>query len=371
MSMETPASFEAERRAWIFLNHVPHLGPRRLHRLLAYARSASRIVQLSISELQQADVGPGMAAEWKRCLNDAGLGRAVDAELKLEGSGRLRILTELDADYPAAMRPAPDRPPVLYVRGRWPPPEGRALAIVGTRRPTPYGMEVAEEWGRRMATAGWWTVSGMAAGIDAAAHRSTLQAGGYSVGVLGHGLRHRYPGSNDNLFDEMERHGALITEFPYEVPPQAGHFPRRNRVIAAMASAVLVVEAGEKSGALITARYAAELGVEVLAVPGRVYSPLSVGCHRLIKEGAMLAQSPEDLLRLPRATRAQDVLARTDLKDEEIALLSHLREDDLTMDELLDRTGQPVDRLAATLLSLELQNLIHLTPGSRYAIKIR
>jgi len=219
---------------------------------------------------------------------------------------------------------------------------------------------------------GAYTVSGLAAGIDAQVHRITLQEGGYTIGVLGHGFGHRYPRENHALFDQILDRGAWVSEFPYETQPTAMNFPRRNRIIAGLSKIVVVVEAGIRSGALITARYAAEQARDVHAVPGRVGEPHAEGCHRLIKEGAMLVESVDDILGpqtgiTPRWERREE--GRQPEKEEEKVILKALSLDPMPIDTLAERTGLPVDRLAGGLLSLELENFIRVYPGQHYGLK--
>ena len=362
-------SADAERQAWIFLNHVPYLGPMRFQRLLLAARSAVAILRMSVIELTQAEVGPELAGHWHACFRDRERWSGVERELAAESRGEFHIFTELDAGYPDNLRNVIDRPPVVYVKGLWPPPAEQRIGIVGTRRATPYGLQMAEYVARECAVRQITTVSGLAAGIDTVAHRTTLAYGGYTVAVLGHGFAHRFPRGNRRLFEAIAEKGALMTEFPVAMPPQAAHFPRRNRIISGLSGAVVVIEAGEKSGALITARYAAEQGRDVYAVPGRLFQDESAGCHRLIKEGATLLTGMEDILG-PKASQATaaPVLNET-LTDEERALLAMLKEP-MTVDDIIERMGGSVDRWLASLLSLELQKMITVYPGQRYGRNI-
>lgn len=363
------ASADAERQAWIFLNHVPYLGPMRFQRLLLAARSAVSILRMTALELTQAEVGPDLAAHWRSCFDDPKQWAGVERELAAESRGEFRIVTELDAGYPDDLRNVIDRPPVVYVKGVWPPPEGRRIGIVGTRRATPYGLQMAEYVARECAVQQIATVSGLAAGIDTVAHRTTLAYGGYTVAVLGHGLAHRFPRGNRRLFEAIAEKGALITEFPVAMPPQAVHFPRRNRIISGLSSVVVVIEAGEKSGALITARYAAEQGRDVYAVPGRLFQDESAGCHRLIKEGATLLTGMEDVLGPKALDAVAAPLVQGTLTDEERTLLTMLKEP-ITVDDIIERMGGSVDHWLASLLSLELQKLITVYPGQRYGRNI-
>jgi DNA processing protein len=300
-----------------------------------------------------------------------------------EPTGDIRKVAEQDADYPKALRELPDRPPVLYIKGRWPLPEGRLIGIVGTRRASAYGLEAAKRFTLDLVSRGVVTVSGLAAGIDTCAHRATVQEGGWTVAVLGHGFGYQFPKENVPLFDEIARKGTLVTEFPYDTRPQSRYFPQRNRIISGLSQGVLVVEAGIRSGALITARCAAEQGRDVFVVPGSIFSPQSHGCHRLIKEGAKLVETAADILEeylelsspavtgggstddgFPPTIRGND--ADRDLTPVEKELLEKLSAIPISVDELVEMSGTPVDRLAEVLLSLELKGRIQAMPGQRY-----
>ena len=293
----------------------------------------------------------------------------MNSELK----GAIRKVTAADLDYPKSLREIPDRPAVLYVKGRWPlPEEALQLGIVGSRHATPYGREAAGRITAGLVRVGVVTVSGLAAGIDACAHKATLEQRGWTVAILGHGFDYVFPKENAPLFDEIAAHGTLVTEFPADAPPLAAHFPQRNRIISGLSQGVFVVEAGEHSGALITARCAAEQGRDVFALPGSVFSPLSLGCHRLIKEGARLVESAHDILEeYGGGGNSSAPISRYKREDEELTafekdLLQSLLAAPLSIDEMVELTGAPVDRLAEVLLSLELKERVRVLPGQRY-----
>jgi DNA processing protein len=257
--------------------------------------------------------------------------------------------------------------PVLHVRGRWPPPPGPRVAIVGSRRPTPYGEAVAERLAADLAAAGAIVVSGLARGIDAAAHRGALDGGGVTVAVLGTGVDVVYPAENAALAAELlERGGALVSEFADGTPPRRGHFPKRNWTMAAISDAVVVVEAAEGSGALITAEAALALDREVMAVPGSIFSPLSVGCHQLLRDGAALVQNARDVL--AALGRVQEVLddplrppARLGLsaKGGRDGLLAHLSDTlPTTAAGLARKLGLGFAEALARLTSLELEGSV-------------
>lgn len=282
------------------------------------------------------------------------------------------------ARYPALLGAIPS-PPDLHVRGVLEDGDSLAVAIVGSRRPTPYGLEVAERLAAELAARGATIVSGLARGIDTAAHRGALAAGGRTLAVLGHGIDVVYPPENRGLAREIEQRGALLSQFPPGAPPRPGHFPARNRTLAGLALGVVVVEAGERSGALITAGFAADLGREVFAVPGRVTSAQSRGANRLIQDGATLVQTWTDIVReLPHPwRRALDgvsphpVGARPPAADSDEGRLLRL----LTADEpqhierLIARSGLEAARVGAMLIGLELEGWARQLPGQQWVAR--
>ncbi len=270
----------------------------RFHRLLHAAQSAEAILKMSVSDLQLAQVEADQVAQtWFGAFRKAEIWKATDAELEYEIQQKFRIVTEIDADYPERLRELSDRPPVLYVRGSWPVPEGVVIGLVGTRRASSYGLRAAEILTEGLVSQGVVTVSGLAVGIDTQVHRTTLNKEGITVAALGHGFGFLYPKENGRLAEEIvERKGALVTEFAYQSPAESHHFPRRNRIISGLSRGVVVVEAGNRSGALITARYAAEQGRDVFAVPANIFNGHNTGGHRLLKEGAKLVENPQDIL---------------------------------------------------------------------------
>ncbi|MCH9674773.1 MAG: DNA-processing protein DprA [Gammaproteobacteria bacterium] len=294
---------------------------------------------------------------------------------------RIRILDYEHPRYPAAFRAIDTPPGVIFTRGRLRTLADLQIAIVGARRATPYGCEIAKQFAAELVRAGLTITSGLAAGIDAASHRGALDGGGHTVAVLGCGIDIAYPRANADLRNEIPAAGVLVSEYPPGSPPRAHHFPARNRLISALGHAVVVVEAGERSGSLITARTALEQGTEVLAVPGPIDHPLSKGCHSLIKSGAALVESAADILRelaptltaamgdaptrLPkshadRAVSQAPLVHNRGLRDEAPRsgredLGAHLSWLPTTVDELVERSGLTVETVSSMLLALELR----------------
>jgi DNA processing protein len=294
-----------------------------------------------------------------------------------------RALTRDDVEYPAHLRGLPDAPDTLHVRGALAERDALAIAVVGSRRATPYGLEVAETLAADLAARGVTIVSGLARGIDTAAHRGALRVGGRTVAVLGSGVDVVYPPENGRLAEEIATRGALLSQFAPGTPPLPHHFPTRNAVIAGLSLAVVVVEAAERSGSLITARLAAELGREVLAVPGRVTAAESRGANRLIQDGAALALGWEDVVAaLPEKWKAcLDTSGRIESGPERSAaregaaargsaasrrVLALLGEDPIEIDHVIERSGLGAGPVSAALLDLELEGRVRQIEGKRF-----
>ena len=289
----------------------------------------------------------------------------------------VRALERDGAEYPALLRSVPDAPPTLHVRGRLLESDALAVAVVGSRRATPYGLAVAETMAADLAARGVTIVSGLARGVDSAAHRGALRVGGRTIAVLGGGVDVVYPPENRRLADEIGRQGAVVSQFAPGTPPLPQNFPTRNAVIAGLSLAVVVVEAADRSGSLITARLAAELGREVLAVPGRVTTPESRGANRLIQDGAALALGWEDVVAalpdrwrscIDTAARMTPVTAEPAGNEDEPgrAILCLLGEDPIDIDRVIERSGLGAARVSAALLDLELSGRVRQIEGKRF-----
>lgn len=363
---------------WVALNLLRGLGPILVHRLLERfgepGEAAYRAGRAALEEV------PGMGALRARSVVEErrGLRRRAEAEVRACAALGARLLTLDDPAYPDLVREIADPPPVLYVLGELAPDPVR-IAVVGSRRPTAYGSRVARALGARLAERGVEVVSGGARGIDSRAHEGALEAAGRTVAVLGSGLARLYPPENEALFRRIACSGAVVSEFPLEAPPKAEHFPRRNRLLAALAHGVVVVEAASRSGALGTAAHALEQGREVMAVPGPVDSDRSVGCHRLIQQGAKLVHEAEDVIvelhpelrrRLQPAGAAPTPGggARLDgLTEEEALVLSLLADPEpVHLDVLADRAPFDVAKLQVALFGLEMRGAVEQLPGRYY-----
>ncbi|MGE5387213.1 MAG: DNA-processing protein DprA [Betaproteobacteria bacterium] len=273
------------------------------------------------------------------------------------------ILTLADADYPRALLEIPDPPTLLYVRGRLELLGGPGLAIVGSRNATPQGCQTAESFGRTLANGGLTIISGLALGIDAAAHRGAVTEVASTVAVIGTGADRIYPARNRDLALNIAENGVIVSEFPLGTPAAAANFPRRNRLISGLARGVLVVEAAPQSGSLITARLAGEQGREVFAVPGSIHSPLAKGCHQLIKQGAKLVETADDILEELGWQTVSEATAAATTSDLVLDAIGH---EICDLDAIAVKTALPTDQLLARLLELELSGRLASLPGNRY-----
>jgi DNA processing protein len=278
-----------------------------------------------------------------------------------------KLLARTDAAYPPQLAALPDAPPLLHALGDIALLRQPQFAIVGSRHPTAAGARIAREIARDLAAAGFVITSGLALGIDAAAHEAALAAGGSTIAVCGNGLDRCYPAANRELFERIARQGLLVSEFPPGTPPRAENFPRRNRIISGLARGVVVVEAASISGSLITARLAGAQGREVFAVPGSPLNPLAAGCLELIRQGAQLARNAADILpeigiTIEQETR--DPQARLDAEYDR--LLGALGFEPATVDDLVERTGLPAGSIASMMLILELEGRVQARPGALY-----
>lgn len=360
----------AERAAWLRLILTPGLGPRTARQLLAAFGLPDAIFSATQPALLRVVPEP-LARELAGPPNDDVL-QAVDAtERWLAASGDRSLVTLADAHYPQALLTTADPPPVLFAVGRVELLNRPAVAIVGSRNATQQGLANAEDLAAALARAGVTVVSGLALGIDGAAHRGALAAesDASTIAVVGTGVDVIYPASHRALARDIHARGLAISEFPLGTPAVAHNFPRRNRLIAGLARGVLVVEAALRSGSLITARLAAEAGREVFAIPGSIHSPLARGCHRLIREGAKLVESAQDVLEelglgaAPSAAPARKAAQGGSADD---ALLELVGYDPVDLDTLARRSGRSPGDLAAVLLELELAQDIERLPGNRY-----
>ncbi|MBI4435928.1 MAG: DNA-protecting protein DprA [Candidatus Omnitrophica bacterium] len=357
------------REALLILNGVKGLGTIRLHTLLSHFSSPQDLFGASAAVLREF----GLSEQLAQSILDAPRKSDFQNELASAEKEGVMMVTLLDEMYPKSLREIHDAPVLLYVKGELPSEGTLCLSIVGSRRASPYGLETAERISRELAGYGFTIVSGFARGIDTASHRGALLAKGRTVAVFGSGLLEIYPSENKTLAKEVSLSGALVSEFPMTYPALPENFPRRNRVISGLSLGVLVVEADERSGALITADFAMEQGREVFAIPGRIDSSLSRGTHRLIQQGAKLVQEVTDILEELKIPIAEGVakhpsargVAPTLAGGEEV-IYEHLTDSPKSIDTIVEETRLSAQETLSTLVQLEVKKLVKEHPGKRY-----
>lgn len=353
----------------LLLLTLPGIGPGRIRRLFQVFDSASRILKAPVQQLIRVD---GIDYKLAEQIKTGGDEREARRQMALIEKQKVRCLTIWDPEYPAALKQISDPPLILFYRGELKPAHARAIAIVGTRTPSSYGKVVTSEITRQLSTRGITVVSGMARGVDAIAHHTAMQAGGQTLAVLGNGLDRCYPPENRPLYDQIPKQGALLSEFFLGTAPDAPNFPRRNRIISGLSMGTLVVEAGDRSGALITAFYAVNHNREVFAVPGNITSPKSRGCNRLLKQGAKLVQTVEDILEeIPAfdsavAPDSQPRPVPENLSAIEKNILSHLSREPKHIDRLVIELRESPGVVLSELLTLELLGLVQQLAGKMF-----
>ena len=355
-----------DQEAWIALNRA-ELPPKTALQLLELFGSPQAILQASSGELVQA---AQLSSSQLERLKEA-VSADLAGDLRLIRDLKVSLVTIKDLSYPAHLLNIYDPPPLLFVRGELRKSDQKSVAIVGARRASPYGKLAAESLARDLAQNGITVVSGVAVGADTAAHRGALAGGGRTIGVLACGLEVDYPAANRELKEQMVENGALITESPFSTPAQKERFPARNRIISGMSLGTVVVEAAERSGALITAHHALEQGREVFAVPGSVNSVQSRGTHRLIKEGAKLVESVEDILEeldlpLQQVEAPDQEEEKAQLSDDEQKLLGVLSLQQKYMDEIIEESSLSSAEVNSLLMMLELKGLVRRLPGNLF-----
>ena len=364
-------------RPWLVLRAIPGVGDAILLKLVQAFGAPDAVLSASQSALEELGCRPPLVEAIRRGPAPDAI-RELDKELDQLQRRKVTVLTYLDTHYPAPLRTIPDPPPLLYVQGSLLETDRHAVAIVGTRKVSAAGRILAEELARDLAEMGFTIVSGLARGVDAAAHRGALVGKGRTLAVMGCGLDRTYPADHRQLRETIEQHGAVLSELPLGAAPHGYHFPRRNRIISGLSMGVVVTEAAIESGSLITARLAGEQGREVFAVPGFVKAEQSRGPNSLIKDGARLVESAKDILeellpQLDPAFRARLAEGAGTVAQPKVpfSLDETLVYDALSVlpqpvDEVIRRSGLPAAQVAAILLSLELKNCIRQLPGNEY-----
>ncbi len=358
-----------ETEACIALNMLPKMGPVRLRKLLEVFETPQRILSAKSTELQRVDkVGADVAeaiVKWEEQVD-------LSAELARIAEAGVTVLTQASVEYPALLREIHTAPIVLYIKGKLDPRDAHSIGVVGSRGASHYGLESAKKISYQLAYAGLTVVSGLARGIDTAAHQGALAAKGRTIAVLGSGLNQIYPKENIPLAEKIAESGAVISEFSMEVKADVQTFPMRNRIVAGWGSGILVVEAGANSGALITASQAIDQGRNVYAVPGQIDRPQAAGSNRLIQQGAKLITSAADILddlqtlfpekRAPAGTPVRELTLSADEK----TIYDVIEDDETPIDAIITKSGLPSGKVSSTLLALEMKRLVKQLPGQHF-----
>lgn len=353
------------RRFWVGFNLVKGIGAARMRSLLDYFGDAPTAWQAPVASLRAAGLSARIIQTLLQVREEVSLEQVMERIL----SQGITVLTWEDAGYPVRLKEIEQPPPVLYMRGELVDEDEWAVAVVGTRRISPYGRQVTEEVAGALARNGVTVVSGLARGVDAIAHQMALDAGGRTLAVLGSGVDRIYPPEHRRLAEQVTAQGALLSDYPPGTQPDAANFPPRNRIISGLAKAVVVVEAGETSGALITAAFAADQGREVFAVPGTIYAPQSKGTNLLIQQGARPLLNCQDVLEtLNLALAGEHRAARSVLPADatEAQLFALLGHDPMHVDEIRAQTELPIEKVSATLALMELKGMVRQVGGMQY-----
>lgn len=359
---------QPDLKYWLALNEFQKFGPVRFKKLLNFFPNCEEVWHTDINTLTQAGIEQNVAEEfsiWRSGINP-------DEEIKQLKEEGVEIVTILDDDYPSLLKEIYSPPPLLYYKGTLPKNEF-ALAVVGTRKISPYGRQVVESIVAPLAKAGLTIVSGLALGIDAAAHEITLREHGKTVAVLGAGLAREclYPTLHRRLADEIVKNGCLISEYPLRMPPLQHHFPVRNRIISGLALGTLIIEATEDSGSLITARHALEQNREVFAVPGNIFQENSIGPNNLLKMGAKVVTSAEDVLEALNLKELKTTLATREIIPDtptEAKIIEHLNETPIHVDQLIVSTGLDTSLITSTLTMMEMKGMVRHLGGMQYVL---
>jgi DNA processing protein len=354
-----------DKKYWVGFNLIKGVGAVRMQALIQHFGELKLAWKAAPAELAGAGLGLKLIERVVQARSQVNLDQ-VWARIESQG---IKILTWQDAAYPQRLKEIEQPPPVLYIRGEYLPDDLYAVAIVGTRRVTPYGRQITEELAAYLAGNGITVVSGLARGVDAIAHQTALKAGGRTIGVLGSGVDKIYPPEHRQLAERMTESGSIVSDYAPGTPPDASNFPPRNRIISGLSLAVVVIEAGETSGALITAEFAAEQGREIFAVPGSILAPQSKGTNKLIQQGALPLLSVNDLMQALDLTRMGDQKAARKIipaDETEARLMNVLGPQPLHVDEIRSQTELPIEKVSAALALMELKGMVRQVGGMNY-----
>lgn len=356
---------------WVALSMIPDIGPVTIRRLISQFGRPDLVFSADEEELKIVD---GVGEKRARSIKDFSKWDEIGKMLDKLDKEKVRVILYDDREYPSLLREIEDAPVILYVKGDIKDEDRFSVSIVGSRKTTPYGRSVAEKIAGELAESGFTIVSGMARGIDTIAHSSSLRAGGRTIAVMGSGIDSIYPPENKGLFEKITCSGYVVTEFPPGTPPNRENFPKRNRLISGLSLGVVVVEAMDGSGALITARAALEQNREVFAVPGNISSPNSKGTNELIKKGAKLVQKSDDIIEelapLLKGFIRQKKKNNVELTEEEKEICNKLTSEPRHIDEIARGSDLPIQKVLSILLGLELKGVVSQSDGKRFCIKL-
>lgn len=355
-------------RSWIGLSSIPGIGRATFRKLVAHFGSARSVLDASQDELRN---GAGLSEKLSSELRSFPWQERADEELAKADAAGVAIVTADDPDYPGQLLETPDHPLFLYIKGSLLPEDGSAVAMVGTRTPTHYGLTVTHRMAYELASNRFTVVSGMARGIDTQAHKGALAAKGRTIAVLGCGIDTAYPRENKGLMEEISRRGAVVTENPFGTKPESGYFPARNRIISGLAAGTVIIEAAEDSGSLITADYALKQGRKLFAVPGNISSPVSRGTNSLIRQGALLVGTAGDVLQglalhTGSTTAAALCVQLPPLTPEEASVFKTVADEPKHIDAIMAESSSAPGRLSGVLITLELKGLVKQLPGKYF-----
>jgi DNA processing protein len=354
-----------DKKYWIGFNLVKGIGAVRFNQILSFFGDLSIAWDAPKTAFQEAGLSERVINNLLHLRQDIDLDQLLESILEKN----VTVLTLLDEDYPRLLREIDQPPPVLYIRGKILPSDEFAVAMVGTRRVTPYGQQVARDTSIFLAGHGLTVVSGLARGVDGLAHQNALKAGGRTIAVLGSGVDVIYPPEHRKLADAIIENGAVVSDYPMGTQPEGINFPPRNRIISGLSLATIVIEAGDRSGALITADFAVEQGRDVFAVPGNVLSPASKGTNRLIQNGAYAMVSPQDVLDVLNLSEVEAIqTARQVLPADttEAKIMSVIDFEPTHIDDICTEIGFPVEKVSAALTMMELKGMVQHVGGMRY-----
>jgi len=356
-----------EQEALLVLNAVPDLGAIRIRKLVAFFGSAQEVFKASLDELHMSRI---LVPETAKNIFHFSKDKFLQDEYNLMQRRKVAVLTAVDDHYPCSLKSFEDSPVVLYIKGEIDVLNSRSVALVGSRAASYYGIKSARSFARSFTQAGMAVVSGLARGIDTAAHQGSLDAGGKTIAVIGCGFNYVYPKENDSLMEKISHNGAVVSEFAFMMPPLKHNFPWRNRIISGLSLATVVIEAGQRSGALITADYALSQNKDVFVLPANIDIPTAIGSNRLIQDGARVALSPDDVLSQIQAGylpgQVDDSSPEILLNDQQQQVYGHIAYEPVHLDQLVRLSGLSISSLMCITLSLELKRAIRQLPGQYY-----